>query len=93
MYHIGRNKFESVHLACARRNRNFEYTCLAGTYCVKRTMPTPLTAFQTIFDIFYLLLYAEKSLAQMLPLTVKLLRLAEESCGTMHLGMLRSLCG
>ena len=29
----------------------------------------------------------------MLPLAVKLLRLAEESCATMHLGMLRPLCG
>ena len=35
----------------------------------------------------------EKNLAQMLPLAVELLRLAEESCATMHLGMLRSLCG
>ena len=29
----------------------------------------------------------------MLPLAVELLRLADESCATMHLGMLRSLCG
>ena len=36
--------------------------------------------------------YTEKNLAQMLPLAVELLRLAEESCATMHLGMLRSLC-
>ena len=28
----------------------------------------------------------------MLPLAVELLRLLEESCATMHLGMLRSLC-
>ena len=34
-----------------------------------------------------------KNLAQMLPLAVELLRLAEESCATIHLGMLRSLCG
>ena len=34
--------------------------------------------------------HTEKNLAQMLPLAVKLLRLAEESCATMHLGMLRS---
>ena len=37
--------------------------------------------------------YTEKSLAQMLHLAVELLRLAEESCATMHLGMLRFLCG
>ena len=37
--------------------------------------------------------HTEKSLAQMLPLAVELLRLAEESCATMHLGMLHSLCG
>ena len=37
-------------------------------------------------------MHTEKNLAQMLPLAVKLLRLAEESCATMHLGMLRSFC-
>ena len=37
--------------------------------------------------------HTEENLAQMLPLAVELLRLAEESCATMHLGMLCSLCG
>ena len=46
--------FESVHLACARRNRTSEYTCLSGDLCDKRTKPTPLTAFQTIFGIFHI---------------------------------------
>ena len=37
--------------------------------------------------------YTKKNLAQMLLLAVELLPLPEESCATMHLGMLRSLCG
>ena len=55
----------------------------------------PSTSFNddNIEKVKKIVFYTEKNLAQMLLLAVELLRLAEESCATMHLGMLRSLCG
>ena len=56
---IGRKKFESMHILHVPGGiEPLNIHAFPGTYCDKRTKPTSLAAFQTIFGIFHFSLAA-----------------------------------